>query len=36
MNQSYGLSFDKTLFLSYQKAPKLKMLDFYLKEVDLA
>ena len=36
MNQSYGLSFDKTLFLSYHKAPKLKMLDFYLKEVDLA
>ena len=31
MNQSYGLSFDETLFLSYQKVLKVKIvfLDWF-------
>ena len=32
MNTSYGLSYDETLFLSYQKVPKIKFACSYLKE----
>ena len=35
MNQSHGLSDDETLFLSYQKVPKLKIVCSYSKEGDL-
>ena len=35
MNQSHGLSYDETLFLSYQKVPKAKMACSYSKEGDL-
>ena len=35
MNQSQGLSYDQTLFLSYQKIPKLKIAWFYSKDGDL-
>ena len=35
MNQSYGLSCDKTLFRSYQKVPKVKITCSYPKEGDL-
>ena len=35
MNLSHGLSYDETLFLSYQKVPKVKFACFYSKEVDL-
>ena len=32
MNQYHGLSYDKTMFLSYQKNPKLKITCSYSKE----
>ena len=32
MNQSLGLSYDKTLFLSHQKVPKVKIASSYSKE----
>ena len=35
MNQSQGLSCDQTLFLSYQKVPKVKTAWFYSKDGDL-
>ena len=35
MNQFYSLSYDETLFLSYQKVPKLKAACSYSKEGDL-
>ena len=35
MNQSHGLSYDETLFLSYQKVPKVKIACYYSKEGDL-
>ena len=33
MNQSHGLSYDETLFLSYQKVPKVKIACSYSKRV---
>ena len=33
--KSHGLSFDETLFLSYQKVPKVKTVRSYSKEGDL-
>ena len=35
MNQSCGLSYDETLFLSYQRVPKVKIVCSYSKEDDL-
>ena len=35
MNQSHGLSYDETLFLSCQKVPKVKIACSYSKEGDL-
>ena len=35
MNQSYGLSFVETLFLSYWECPKVEIVCSYSKEVDL-
>ena len=36
MNQSYGgLSYDETLFLSYQKIQKVQIYFYYPKEGDL-
>ena len=35
MNQSHGLSYDETLFLSYQKALEVKISCSYSKEDDL-
>ena len=35
MNQYYGLSYGKTLFLSHQKVPNEKIACSYSKEVDL-
>ena len=35
MNQSPGLSYDETLFLSYQKVPQVKIACSYSKEGDL-
>ena len=35
MNQSHGLSYDETLFLSYQEVPKVKIACSYSKEGDL-
>ena len=35
VNQSHGLSYDEILFLSYQKAPKVKIPCSYSKEGDL-
>ena len=35
MNQSHGLSYDKTLFLSCQKASKVKIACSYSKDGDL-
>ena len=35
INQSYGLSYDETLFLSYQKIPKVMIAFCYSKEDDL-
>ena len=35
MNQSYGLSYEETLFLSYQKVPKVQIACSYSKEGDL-
>ena len=35
MNQSQGLSYDETLFLSYQKVPKVKIACSYSKEAGL-
>ena len=35
MNQSEGLSYDETLFLSYQKVTKVKIACSYSKEGDL-
>ena len=32
MNQSHGLSYDETMFLGYQKVPKVKIVCFYSKE----
>ena len=32
MNQSHGLSYDETLFLSYQKFPKVRITCPYSKE----
>ena len=32
MNQSHGLSYDETLFLSYQKVSKIRIACSYLKE----
>ena len=32
MNQSHGLSYDETLFLSYQKVPKVKIVCSYSKD----
>ena len=32
MNQSHGLSYDETLFLSYQKVLKVKIVCSYSKE----
>ena len=34
-NQSYSFSYDETLFLSYQKIPKVKIACSYSKEGDL-
>ena len=36
INQSHGLSYDETLFLSYQKVPKAKVACSYSKEGDLS
>ena len=35
MNQPNGLSCGETLFLSYQKFPKVKIASYYSKEGDL-
>ena len=35
MNQSHGTSYDKTLFLSYEKVPKVGIARSYSKEGDL-
>ena len=35
MNQSHRLSYDETLFLNYQKVPKVKIACSYSKEGDL-
>ena len=35
MNQSHGLSYDETLFLSYQKVLKVKIVCSYSKEEDI-
>ena len=35
MNQSYGSSYDEILFLSYEKAPKVKIVRSRLKESDI-
>ena len=35
MNQSHGLSYDETLFLTYQKVPNVKIDRSYSKEGDL-
>ena len=35
INQSHNLSYDETLFLSYQKVPKVKIASSYSKEGDL-
>ena len=32
MNQCHGLSYDETLFLSYQKVPKIKIACSYEKK----
>ena len=32
MNQSHGLSYDETMFFSYQKVPKVKIACSYSKE----
>ena len=36
MNQSYGLSYDDTLFLSYQIFPKVNIVCSYSKMGDLS
>ena len=35
MKQSYDLSFDESLFFSYQKVPKVKIVCSYSKDGDL-
>ena len=35
MNQSCGLYYDETLFLNYQRVPKVKIICPYSKEGDL-
>ena len=35
MNQSHDLSYDETLFLRYQKIPKVKINPFYSDECSL-
>ena len=35
INQSHGLSYDETLFLTYQKVPNVKIDRSYSKEGDL-